>query len=47
MSNMSINKLYYEFNIMHGNGMNSEKPAYCFSAENEPPMTAAPLVELQ
>mgnify|MGYP000845336978 CR=1 FL=1 len=32
MSNMSINKLYYMFNIMHANGMKSESSFYCFSA---------------
>lgn len=32
MSNMSINKLYNSVNLLPGNGMNSEKPVYCFSA---------------
>ena len=32
MSNMSINKLYNSVNLLTDNGMNSERPDYCFSA---------------
>ena len=44
MSNMSINKLYYIFNPMNSNVINSEQPDYSFSAWKVPRSTAELLV---
>lgn len=47
MSNMSINILYYMFNLLRYNWMNSEYSAYCLSAVKVPRPTLVPLVALQ